>query len=112
MAMGDRVFNWIASGSTATSAATAHNLFGTYNGLSLINADEAMFVQISATLADIRISGSAGSPATNNTGLRITVSASNYDLPPVRAGNASELTFVREGATNATILWTLWVRKP
>ena len=112
MAYGDRVLDWVSSGSTATSAATAHNLFGTYNGLSLINSDEAVFVQIATTLADIRISGSAGSPATNNTGLRITVSASTYDLPPIRAANASEITFAREAATNATALWSLWVRRP
>jgi len=112
MAQGDKTFNWLASGSTATSAATAHNLFGAYTGLSQLHPEEAVFVQIATTLADIRISGSAGSPATNNTGLRLTVSASTYDLPPVRAANASELTFAREAATNATALWTLWARKP
>ena len=112
MAMGERNFAFYSSGSTGSNAAGTHNLFGNISSLSLLNQDEVVFVQISASAADIRLSGTVASPATNNTGLRITISASNYDLPPMRVGDASQITFAREAGNNASPLWTIWFRRP
>ena len=100
------------AGSTATAAAGAHNLFGAYSGLSLLNNDEVVFLQIAATGADMRVAGDPDVPATNNVGIRITIAASNYDLPPMRVGDASQLTFAREAGTNATANYTVWFRRP
>lgn len=112
MAYGDKTFVYITSSSTATSAATAHNLFGAYQGLSLLGNDEAVFVQLFASAADIRLSADPDTPATNGTGLRLTTAASNYDLPPMRVGDASQITIAREAGNNASPLWTIWRRRP
>ena len=111
MAYGDIHFSYVQSGSTATSVAGAHNLFGVYGGLSLLNNDDVVFATVFASAADIRISASAASPATNDQGLRITIAGSNYDLPPIRVGTASQMTFARDSSNNnASPHWTLWVR--
>ena len=112
MSAGDKSFSFHVAGSTVTSAATAHNLFGTYQGLSLLNASEVVFVQVFASGGDLRLSANSASPATNDTGLRITTATSNYDLPPMRIPVASSITIAREGANNPNPLWTIWVRIP
>ena len=111
-AYGDKNFAYVISGSTATSAATAHNLFGLYQGLSLLGQDEAVFIQVFASAADIRLSGDPTTSATNNTGLRLTTAGSNYDLPPMRVGDASQISFAREASNNASPIWTVWRRRP
>ena len=109
MAYGDVYFDIYSTGSTATSAATAHLLFGSYAGLSLINQNEVVNLQVVMTVADARIWDST---VTNNTGLRLSPSASAWDFPPMRAAAASTLHFVRDAATDATANWTVWVRVP
>ena len=106
---GDVYFKIIASGSTATSAATAHLVFGTYAGLSTLNNNDVVNVQLNAVTADCRVWDST---VTNNNGLRLSTAASIFDMPPMRAGDASGLQFVRDTGTNSTLQWTVWSRVP
>src|SRR3990167_3434675 len=105
---GDVSFEWIRSGSTATSAATAHLLFGAYNALSNLNSKDVLLIQVQASAANLRI-GPSGSP-TNNIGLRVIVTDPYIDLPPMQAGNASLLHFARTATNDATADWIIWRR--
>ena len=107
MAYGDIYFELYASGSTATSAATPHSLFGGNGGLSSLNQNDVVFIQVVPTGADARL---WNLDVTNNTGLRLSTAASVFDLPPMRVGNASTLHFVRDAAANSTANWTIWTR--
>lgn len=107
MGYGETYFSMLASGSTATSAATAHLLFGIYGGLSLLNQNDVVNVQLQPTVADVRLWNST---VTNNTGLRLGTAGSAYDLPPMRVGEASGLHIARDTTTNTTVLWTIWNR--
>lgn len=108
MAYGDTHYSFLTSGSTATSAATAHLLFGMYQGLSTFGENEVVNINLVPTGTDARV----GNPVSNNTGLRLAVAASNFDLPPMRIGAASRLLFNREGSTDTTVLWAVWRRVP
>lgn len=109
MAYGDIAYEWFSSGSTGASADTVHNLFGNYQGLSSLNSNEAVFVQLQSIDNDFRV-GPAGE-VTNNTGLKITTTW--FDLPPLRAATASGLQFVNDQtATNASPMWVVWRRSP
>ena len=107
MSYGDTFFEIFASGSTATSAATAHLLFGGNGGLSSLNQNDVVNIQLVFTGADARVWDST---VTNNTGLRLSTAASVFDLPPLRVGSASILHFVRDAAANATANWTVWTK--
>ena len=107
MAYGDTYFEIFSSGSTATSAATAHSLFGGNGGLSSLNQQDVVNIQLNFTGADARV---GDTNLTNNTGLRLTMAASVFDLPPMRVGSASTLHMIRDAGTNATVLWTVWTR--
>ena len=48
MAYGDVNYALISSASTGASADTAHLLFGAYEGLSLLNNDEILHIQLFA----------------------------------------------------------------
>jgi len=109
VAYGEVFYEIYSCGSTATSAATAHSLFGGNGGLSLLNQNDVVFIQILPTANDLRLWDSA---VTNNTGLRLSVAACVFDLPPMRVGSASVLHFLRDSATNATANWTVWTRWP
>jgi len=112
LAAGDKSFQYLVSGSTVTSAATAHNLFGSYGGLSDLSASEVIFVTIFASGGGLRISADPAVGATDDVGLRLTTAGSNYDLPPMKVTHASQITFARETDSNPNPLWTIWVRRP
>lgn len=109
MSYGDPFFDVFSTGSTATSAATAHLLFGGNGGFSNLNQNAVVNIQVVVTGADARIWDST---VTNNTGLRLSPSASAFDFPPMRVGGASTLHFIRDAGTDATANWTVWVRVP
>jgi len=109
MAYGGVYFELFASGSTATSAATAHSLFGANGGLSLLNHQDVVFIQIVPTGADARVWNST---VTNGTGLRLSDAGSVFDLPPMRVGSASTLHFTRDAGANTTLYWTVWTQWP
>lgn len=101
---GDSFYIPVTAGSTATSAAGAHLLFGSYQGLSTLGNNEVVNVVIATVTADIRWWDSTVS---NNTGIRLTTAASSYDLPPMRVGTASQLHVSRDAGTNATVSWAV-----
>jgi hypothetical protein len=109
MAYGDVSYQFIRSGSTATSAATAHDLFGIYDGLSdVLNDDDVTHLQVSASVVDFRLGPS--DVITNDNGLKITAAASLIDIPPIKVSDARIFQFVREAATDASALWVIWQR--
>lgn len=108
MSYGDTYFRLVSTGSTATSAAGAHLLFGSYTGLSTLNNNAVVHFQLNAVTADARVWDNT---VTNDRGgLRITTSASIFDMPPMRAAEASLLHFARDTTTNTTLIWTVWER--
>ncbi len=113
MAAKDTNYVLIAGGSTATSAAGAHNIFGVYNALSNISANEVLILVVSASGGDLRLSLNPAGGATNDTALRLFNAGSAFDVPPMTVANASQITMSREtGTNNPVIFWTAMVRVP
>ncbi len=112
MAAKDTNYVLLAGGSTATSAATAHNIYGTYGGLSNLSASEVLILLVSACAGDLRLSLDPTKGATNDTALRLFGAGSTFDIPPMTNANASQITMAREGANNPVLFWTALVRVP
>jgi len=112
MAYTDTNYTFVAGGSTATSAATAHNLFGNYGGLSNLNSKEVLLLIVSASGGDLRLSLNPSNGATNDSTLRLQAAASLFDLPPMTVQNASQITIAREGSNNPVVFWTALARVP
>ena len=112
MAYGDVRYTLVSNGSTATSAASAHNLYGVYGGLSQLNANEVLQIMVSASGTDVRLSLDPTTGATNDLGLRVFAAASVFDLPTMSVADASQITFAREAAQNPTMFWTIMRRVP
>lgn len=107
----DYSFLWVSTGSTTTSAATPHNIFANASGgLSDLNANDVLIVQLVASGADMRVSANPAVGATDDLGLFIGVSASIVDLPPMLRTYASQMTFTRESANNPVAQWVIWRR--
>lgn len=105
---GDTNYQWVQSGSTTASAATAHGLFGAYNGLSLLNTNDVLHVQVMAITNNFELLKTV----TPSTGFLFQTSASYYyDLPPMNCNSASQMHFRNQtGASNATVMWNIWRR--
>ena len=112
MASLDPNYVFVTSGSTATSAATAHNIFGLYSALSQLSASEVLLIQVSASVGDMMLSPGPATQATNNIGIPIFTSDAILTLPPIINSSASQITFARLTATNSTAVWTIWRRAP
>lgn len=120
MAKGDVQWTWVTAGSYYTSASGTHSLFGSYSGLSTLNNDEVVKLQIAASASDYNVGFSPG--VDHSKGLRIFAAASWVELPPMRAGTASQLLFARiNGAgsadwaasvNNVSAMWVIWTRTP
>ena len=107
MAYGDTQYGLLASGSTATSANPPELLFGAYTGLSLVGNDEVVHVQIQASVNNFEMLVDNQM----NTGINFVASDFYIDLPPMRAGNASQLHAMnRDAGNNAVIWWAIWRR--
>ncbi len=105
---GDTRYEWVKSGSTTASAATAHLLFGTYNGLSNLNVNDTLHIQILPLTNNFELLRSS---ALETGFLFTTDSTFYYDLPPMRSGTASAMHFRNQtGASNATARWIVWRR--
>lgn len=110
---GDPTYKFHASGSTAASADTAHALLGSYEGLSQLNDEEALHLQIFASSQNLKVYPSeAASPSHH--GFRMVSGESYYvDLPPMRVGDASQLVFANDtSGNNAHVKWVVWFRQP
>jgi len=107
---GDTNYQWVQSGSTTASAATAHGLFGAYNGLSLLNANDVLRLQVLPVTNSAEILPSV----TLSPGMLISTSQSLYqDLPPMTVSNVQNLHFRNNvGASNSTVKWVIWRRVP
>ncbi len=115
MAAKDVNFSYLAGGSANTLNPDAVNLFGNVSALSQISASEVLLILVSASGGDVRLSLDPTKPATNDTSLRIFNSASVFDLPPMTAANASQISFARDGGgSNNTpvVYWYALVRNP
>lgn len=123
MSMGDPRYQILMAGSTPTGASGLHNLFGAYSGLSLVNNDETVYLQIAASVNEFMIGPSAnnaGIPAgliSNDIGYKIYPGLSWISLPPLRAGTASLMQFVRPSGdsasyNNASAHWVILTRPP
>lgn len=110
MSYGDPHFQWLQSGSTATSAAGAHDFFGIYGGLSDLNIAEVVHLQTEASTYEFRIAPSGF--VSNDIGMRITPAASMIDIPAMRVSDAKILQFANVGANNASAHWNLWIMAP
>ena len=108
--------NWLhlAGGSTATSAATLHDLYGgTYTGLSRLNASQVVRLQVATSNSFARLGASF-------TGLQpyaynsIWLAPSNIvvELPPMLVHDASQMKLMRHTAENVVVFWNLWMRRP
>ena len=111
---GDSKYQWLFSGSTAASADdTAKTLFGGYGGLSSLNEDEVVFLEVRAITNSLRIFPTVSSSATQFGYLHTAGSHAAYDsYPGLRVGDASQLGFANHTATaDGTLYWQLWRRK-
>lgn len=118
---GSNRFQIVMTGSTATGASGLHNLYGAYSGLSLLNNEDVIHLQIAASVNEFMI-GPSGNNAgitagliSNNIGFKVYPGLSWIDIPPTRAGTASLMQFVRPSGdaasfANASAHWVIWVR--
>lgn len=113
MAMGDTSYEWISAGSTATSADTAHVLYGTYNGLSDLNAGEVLIIDVHASVNDLFLLPSDAASGVQ-AGRFISGSETGFQsLMPLRRSDASQLHIINKTAgENGTAFWTIWTRRP
>ncbi len=105
---GDTRYEWVMSGSTTASAATAHSLFGTYNGLSSLNSGDVLHLQVLAGTNNVELLRTSGL----TTGFSFPTGASvYYDLPPISLDAASQMHFRdATGASGASVRWNIWRR--
>ena len=87
-------------------------MYGTYSGLSLVNASEIVKLAVSASNSHARFGGSAtGLQPYDMFPIHITPSAT-IEFPPMLAHDASQMQLVRGAAENTVVFWNLWVRRP
>lgn len=107
----DTSYQIYASGSTATSAGTAHLLTGNYAGLSALNNNDVVVPWLRARTNSLRVF-----PALGDFGVRagLALSASDADytqLLPMRAGAASLMHVANDVVgSNGNVDWVFWRR--
>ena len=116
MSYGDSRYDFVAAGSNSTNSSAVQTFFGSYSGLSLLNNDDVVHIQVSASVNELFIGPTAFLEKTK--GYKIYPSLSTIDLPPQRIGNASLLQMIRvngpdaPSAFNASVNWVIWRRVP
>jgi hypothetical protein len=114
MSYGDERYDFYAAGSDATASSANDEFFGSYSGLSLLNNDEVVHIQISASVNEFFVGPAAY--CGQATGYKIYPSLSTIDLPPMRVGTASLLKVARANgfdapsAFNASYNFVIWKR--
>ena len=109
MSIGSTAYQIYTSGSNATSAGLPGPLFGLYNGLSTINQADVVHIMLNSSGLECRI-GSTDALTSNNLGILVSAAGSTFDLPPMRAADASGLKLARVTSDNASVTWTIWRR--
>ena len=102
-----RQYTFLASGSVAASANTAHSLFGNYGGLSSLGSWITVHVSLHCSANNLRL---YPSNTLAGRGMRI-VSGNDYyiDLPPMARNSASTFHFANETAgSNTAVNWMIW----
>lgn len=107
--MGDTSYQLVASGSTTASAATAHRLLGTYNGLSAMNQGATMILKVLPITNSLEVLSSS----VLSIGYLVSTSQIGYsDLPAMRVSDIDGLHFRNSTAANASVRWSIWNRVP
>lgn len=109
MAYGEPNFNFLRGGSTATSDATYHSLFGTYTGLSLLNTSDVVIVLVAASTGQGTLATTLNSLDLLSSQYFITPSGITETLPYV-VGTASQMGLIRIGLNNPIVYWSIWTR--
>lgn len=113
MATGDTNYVLIAAGSTTASVATLQPLFGNFGGLSSLNKNEVVNVQITGGGSNEFFIGIAAGNVSNNIGYKIYPGLSTTDLPPMRVGQASQLQLSRAvSGLDPISNFVIWARRP
>ena len=102
-----RAYEFLASGSVAASADTAHSLYGNFDGLSDLGSWQVVHVSIQPSANNLALFPQV---ETNGRGWRM-VSGNDYyiDLPAMTRDNASRLHFLNEtSGSNAVVNWMIW----
>lgn len=109
----DTSYSLLVSGSTVASANTLHRLYGVYDGLSDLNSDQVVHLQLQASGADLRLTPTNASVVTDY-GIWLKANTNAYiDLPAQKISAASELHFRNHVAgNNVVVRWALWQRIP
>ena len=116
MSYGDTRYEFYSASINATNSSAVQTFFGTYSGLSLLNNDDVVHIQVSASANEFFL-GPTGQ-VSQTLGYKIYPSLSTIDLPPQRVGNASLLQMIRvngpdaPSAFNASVNWVVWRRVP
>src|SRR3990167_2284328 len=101
MAYSDVRYEFFSAGSNATNSSAVENFFGSYSGLSLLNNEDVIHIQISASANELFV-GPTGQ-VSQSRGYKIYPNLSTIDLPPQRVGSASLLQVARaEGNDDAS----------
>ena len=109
---GDRRYVWYGNGFNATNSSAVEGFFGAYSGLSLLHTDEAVYLQITASVNEFFF-GPPSASISPTVGYKIFPSLSTVEIPPMRAGVASLLQVNRiqgnaASAFNASYNWVVW----
>lgn len=113
MSVGDTNYVLVAAGSTTASVATLQPLFGTYQGLSALNENEVVNIQITGGGSNEFFIGLAAANVSNNIGYKIYPGLSTVDLPPMRVGQASQLNLSRAvSGLDPISNFVIWARRP
>lgn len=116
MSYGESRFDFYSAGSNATATSGVAGFFGSYSGLSLLNNDDVVHLQISGSVNEFFM-GPPSASISNNIGYKIYPSLSTIDFPPTRVGLASLLQVSQASPlgdmasqANASYNWVLWRR--
>ena len=112
---GDPRFEFVASGSNATNSSGIEGFYGAYSGLSLINNEDVINLQISASVNEFFVGPSGAGSVGQGTGYKIYPGLSTIDFPPMRSGTASLMRVNRiqgnaASAFNTSYNWVVWRR--
>ena len=113
MSVGDTYYKWLSSGSTTAISDAAHNLFGSFSGLSLLSVSAVVHVQVQASGANFMlIPTDEASVSQDGQWFKEDINA-YIDLPPMIRSDASQLSFHNLTAgDNAVARWVIWQRWP
>jgi hypothetical protein len=110
MAYGDPNYSLHFTGQTNASDNNPHFFFGSYDGLSDLNANNVGYLQILPSGNNARLYQTLAASAQD--GVRLMSGASFYaDFPPMKVSDLQTVHFANESAgNNASLVWALWIR--